>query len=45
MGVDTELFLLVRNATNEAFRLHTSFLKDEAPQPGRSAVLGLRARF
>ncbi len=45
MGVDTELFALVRNATNEAYRLHTSILKDEAPQPGRSVVLGLRSRF
>jgi len=26
-------------------RLHTPFLKDEAPQAGRSVALGLRCRY
>ncbi len=37
------LTLQVRNLTNEDMRVHTSFLKDVAPLPGRSVVVGLRA--
>jgi iron complex outermembrane receptor protein len=37
------LFVQGRNLTNEDIRIHTSFLKDFAPPPGRSLWLGLRA--
>jgi iron complex outermembrane receptor protein len=42
---EVELFLQGRNLGNAEIRLHTSFLKDVAPQPGRSIGLGLRAFF
>jgi iron complex outermembrane receptor protein len=38
-------FALVRNLLDEDIRLSTSLLKDSAPLPGRSIVLGLRTRF
>ncbi len=37
------LFVQGRNLTDEDIRIHTSFLKDFAPPPGRSLWLGLRA--
>jgi iron complex outermembrane receptor protein len=37
------LTLQGRNLTNQDIRVHTSFLKDVAPLPGRSIVLGVRA--
>lgn len=37
------LFVQGRNLTDEDIRVHTSFLKDVAPPPGRSVLLGLRA--
>jgi len=40
-----ELFAQGRNLGDEEARLHTSFLKDRAPLPGRSFGLGLRAFF
>lgn len=40
-----DLFLRGSNLTNEDARVHTSFLKDIAPLPGRSLTLGLRASF
>lgn len=40
-----DLFLRGSNLTDEDARLHTSFLKDIAPLPGRSLTLGLRATF
>jgi iron complex outermembrane receptor protein len=42
-GVPLTLFVQGRNLTDEEIRVHTSFLKDIAPPPGRSVVLGLRA--
>jgi iron complex outermembrane recepter protein len=36
-------FVQGRNLTDEDIRVHTSFLKDIAPPPGRSFVVGLRA--
>lgn len=44
---DTELtwFALARNLLNQDIRLSTSVLKDIAPQPGRSLIVGVRARF
>jgi iron complex outermembrane recepter protein len=40
-----DLYALVRNATDEKIRQHTSFLKDSAPQPGRTVLVGMRAGF
>jgi iron complex outermembrane receptor protein len=40
-----EVFAQGRNLGDEEARLHTSFLKDRAPLPGRSFGLGLRAFF
>lgn len=37
------LFVQGRNLTNEDMRIHTSYLKNFAPPPGRSWFLGLRA--
>jgi len=39
------LFAQVRNLLNEDRRLHTSFLKDVAPLPGRNLTLGARFEF
>ncbi|MGQ8364203.1 TonB-dependent receptor [Glaciecola sp. 1036] len=40
-----ELFIKGRNLTDEFARVHTSYLRDQAPLPGRSVLLGARARF
>ncbi|EIP99956.1 outer membrane cobalamin receptor protein [Opitutaceae bacterium TAV1] len=40
-----DLFVRGSNLTDEDARLHTSFLKDISPLPGRSVVFGLRAGF
>lgn len=40
-----ELFLDANNLTDREARVHTSFLKDVAPLPGRSAAFGIRAFF
>ncbi len=37
--------LAMRNLTNEDARLHTSFLKDVAPLPGRNFRISLRGEF
>jgi iron complex outermembrane recepter protein len=39
------LFLRGINLLNEEARRHTSFLKDRAPLPGRSAMIGVNANF
>lgn len=39
------VFLQGTNLLDEEIRLHTSYLKDVAPQMGRSATLGIRAEF
>jgi iron complex outermembrane recepter protein len=47
-GMDRQrltLFVQGRNLLNETIRLHTSYIKDVAPQPGRSVMTGLRAQF
>lgn len=44
-GVPVTLFVQGRNLTDEDIRIHTSFLKNLAPPPGRSFVLGVRAAF
>ena len=41
----TTLYLQGRNLLDEKQRLATSFLKDIAPQPGRSVFLGIRFDF
>ncbi len=45
--VSTELALFVKaeNITDEEARVHTSFLKDIAPKPGRNFSIGLRGAF
>ncbi|MBA3848854.1 MAG: TonB-dependent receptor [Opitutus sp.] len=42
---DGEVFARASNLTDETIRLHTSFVKDIAPQPGRSITAGLRLTF
>ncbi len=40
-----DLYLLGRNLGNRDIRVHTSFLKDVAPMPGRSFFLGVTAYY
>ncbi len=40
-----KIFLQGRNLLNEEMRVHTSFLKDFAPLPGRALVAGVRGEF
>ena len=40
-----DLFVRVSNLTDEEARVHTSFLKDIAPLPGRAFTAGVRASF
>ena len=44
-GSTMEFFLHGRNLTNDEQRLHTSHIKDYAPQPGRTFEVGARLRF
>ena len=44
-GRQATLFLQGTNLADEEIRLHTSYLKDVAPQMGRSFLVGLRSRF
>ncbi|WP_370307657.1 TonB-dependent receptor [Sinimarinibacterium flocculans] len=44
-NVRTTIYLQGRNLLDEKQRLSTSFLKDVAPQPGRSLFVGLRFDF
>jgi len=39
------LFIRGANLLNEEARRHTSFLKDRAPLPGRSGLVGVRVNF
>lgn len=41
----TTLYLQANNLLNEEMRVHTSFIKDSAPLPGRSLQAGLRSDF
>ncbi|MDZ7670923.1 MAG: hypothetical protein U5Q16_16430 [Gammaproteobacteria bacterium] len=47
LGKDASLtvFLQGRNLTDDEQRQHSSFIKDLAPQPGRTVEAGIRARF
>jgi iron complex outermembrane receptor protein len=44
-GSLTTLFLKGNNLLDKDMRVHTSFIKDFAPLPGRSIVAGVRASF
>jgi len=44
-GGKLTLFAQGRNLLNEDIRRHTSFIKDKAPQPGRSVNVGLSYKF
>ena len=37
-----QVFVRIRNATDQLARAHTSFLKEFAPLPGRNVGLGVR---
>lgn len=43
--VQYRIFLRGTNLLNEEARRHTSFLKDRAPLPGRSVMVGVKATF
>ncbi len=42
---DLVLYVKGENLTDEEARVHTSFLKDKTPLPGRSLGLGIRGQF
>jgi len=44
-GNDYQMSLRGRNLLDEEARVHTSFLKDVAPLPGRAVILSVRAAF
>ena len=44
-GVDWVVFAKGNNLTDEEARVHTSYLKDLAPLPGRNLTVGVRALF
>lgn len=44
-NVDMTIYIKGDNLTDQEGRVHSSYLKDEAPLPGRSVSLGIRARF
>lgn len=44
-GGELTLFAQAKNLLDEEIRHHTSFLKDVAPQPGRSVRVGVRYEF
>ena len=43
--MDGEIFIRGRNLTDELAKVHTSFLKESAPLPGRSFEIGLNMKF
>jgi iron complex outermembrane receptor protein len=44
-GVDLDFYVRGTNLLDQEARLHTSFLKEIAPLPGRGVLLGVRAEF
>jgi len=44
-GVDMDFYVRGTNLTDAEARLHTSFLKEFAPLPGRGVLFGVRAEF
>ena len=43
--IDLSVYLSGENLTDEEARVHTSFLKDIAPRPGRNFAFGVRGYF
>lgn len=41
----SSMYFKIQNLTDEEARVHTSFLKDVAPRPGRNFSVGLRGSF
>jgi iron complex outermembrane recepter protein len=39
------VYLQGRNLLNQVVRLHTSYIKDVAPMPGRTLIVGVRGQF
>lgn len=39
------VYLQGRNLLNQVVRLHTSYIKDVAPMPGRTLIIGVRGQF
>ena len=44
-GSQIEIFLTGRNLTDDEQRYHTSFIKDFAPEPGRTVEAGIRVQW
>jgi iron complex outermembrane receptor protein len=44
-GAELELFMSGRNLTDDEQRYHASYIKDFAPQPGRTIEAGVRMVF
>jgi iron complex outermembrane receptor protein len=44
-SIDMKFYLKANNLTNELATVHSSFLKDDAPLPARSFVLGTKVNF
>jgi len=44
-GAEMTAFIEGKNLGNEEARVHTSYLRDYAPLPGRNFIAGLRGRF
>ena len=44
-SIGITVFLQGKNLLNEEIRVHTSFLKDFAPLPGRTLIVGIRGEF
>ncbi|MCU4677001.1 TonB-dependent receptor [Catenovulum sp. 2E275] len=44
-NLNTALYLKINNLTDSEARVHTSFLKDLAPRPGRNFTAGIRGYF
>ncbi len=42
---DWTVFVSAHNLTDAEIRLHTSFLKEIAPEPGRGLEIGIRGQF
>ena len=42
---DASVYFKIQNLTDENARVHSSFLKDMVPLPGRGFTLGLKAAF
>lgn len=45
LGSDMMWFAKLHNASNQLAFVHSSFIKEDAPLPGRNLTLGIQARF